>query len=426
MISAFKKRLLFFWTLLLVLFRPSILGEQYNPIVFFLFVITTVLLFVIDPESLKRFMSRKVFIAFLLVALIVIYFLVQGLLLSSAKATVINSTVVILGVSICIAYVSRRENIPVILKAFINIFFFLSLSAFVTYAILILDGFDWSKIPVVANLSSLVPGYPVYKQGDLGNHLLFFPFTAVWSATSIAGITLPRFIGLFREPGMAQLYFLTAYFLTYFVDIKRVKLKRRVILFAVFLTFSTGALLSFLGGFLMFKLFGKGKMPSVSKLTFTMVTLSIIIFLFAIIPNLGFLNKMSSRSGKDRSKSFDSSLQLLSKSPVVGTGYYNDFIKNDKDVVVSKQFLGLLGVAYQIGIIGIILYAIIWYYGLSRLANLQALCIYMPCLLTLIFSQPSYNDVIVFFLILTDTSNLKLTNFKKIENTTEGISGTVA
>ena len=407
-----RKRLLFIWTVLLLLFRPSILGERFNPVIYFLFIIVTGLLFLLDPESKKRYMDKRVIITFLLILLTILYFLFQGLLLSSAKSTVINSFVVILGASICIAYVSRKENVPQIFKAFITIFFWLSVTAVITAVIFIFCGLEASKIPVVANLSYLTPEYIANKGGSSGSHLLFFPFTLVWSSINIAGIDFPRFVGIFREPGMAQLFFLTAYFLTYFVEVKRVKLKRSLILMGAILTFSTGGLLSFLGGFLMLKLFGKGKVPDVKVVSTTVVSLSIILIVFATIPQLGFLNKASSQSGKERSKSYMSSLKLLAESPVIGTGYYNDFIKNKKDKAVASQFLGILGVAYQIGIVGLILYSIVWYYGLSRLGNLQTFCIYMPCLLTLLISQPSYNDVIVFFLILTDTSTLTMLRIK--------------
>lgn len=412
-ISKQKKRLLFAWTILLLLFRPSIIGERFNPLIFCLFVVISVLIFLIDPEISKRYMNKKVVLTLMLILVTVIYFLLQGLLLSSAKKTVINSFVVIFGISICIAYVSRKDNVPEIFKSFINIFFWLSLSAIITFIIFLFCSFDYTKIPVVANLSYLVPGYGADKGSNLGSHLLFFPFTLVWSALNIRGISIPRFIGIFREPGMSQLFFLTAYFLTYFVEIKRVKFKRFVILIGTIFTFSTGGLLSFLAGFLMLKLFGKGKLPSIAVVTTTVISLVIIIFIFATIPQLGFFNKISSESGKERSKSFSNAFKLLSEAPIFGNGYYNDFRKNKNDVVVSKLFVGIPAVACEIGIFGIILYSLLWYYGLFRLGNMQTLCIYMPCLLTLTFSQPSYNDVIVFFLILTDTSNMKLISLNK-------------
>lgn len=411
-ISIFKKRLLLVWTVLLLLFKPSMIGERFNPAVYFLFVSITGLLFLIDPESKKRYMNKRVVTALLLILLSVFYFLFQGLLLSNAKGTVINSFVVIFGTSICIAYVSRKENVQQIFKFFINIFFVLSLSAIFTAVFFIFFNFNASEIPLLANLNFLVPSYFRPAGIYLGNHLLIFPFTGVWSALNIGSYSLPRFIGFFREPGMAQIFFLTAYFLTYFIEVKRLKFKRIIILIGAVFTFSTGGLLSFLGGFIMLKLFGKGKTPNLTIIVTTMVSLTIIIAFFATIPYLGFLNKISSESGKQRSESFSNSFKLLSESPVVGIGYYGDFKKNSKGVVVSQQFLGLAGVAYQIGIVGLILYSIAWYYGLARLGNMQTLCIYMPCLLTLMISQPSYNDVIVFFLILTDTSNLKLVQLK--------------
>src|ERR1035437_2693768 len=368
-----KKILLFLWTFLLLLFRPSFLGERFNPIIYFLFIIITGLLFIIDPESNKRYMNKKVVFTLSLILLTVIYFLFQGLLLSNAKKTVINSCVVIFGISICIAYVSRKDNVPHIFKSFINIFFWLSLSAIITFIIFLFCGLDESRIPLIANLSYFFPGY-------VANHLLLFPFTIVWSSVKIAGVRFLRFSGIFREPGMTQIFLLTAYFLTYFVDVKTVKLKRFIILIGSILTFSTGGLLSFLGGFLMLKLFGKGKIPSISIVTITIISLTIIIVVFATIPQFGFFNKMSSESGKERLETFNNSLKSLPEAPIFGAGYYNDFRKNNNGVVVTKKdkdvSSGLIGIANQTGFVGLILYIMVWFYGFSRLGNMQTLCIY--------------------------------------------------
>src|SRR5688572_4428763 len=176
-----KKFLLGIWTVLLLLFRPSFLGERFNPLVFLLFLLVTILISLIAYRKIKLLINNNLFLTFSLIVVLILYFLVQGMLLSEAKKTVINSTSVILGVSICILLISRKENIQTIVKTFINIHVLLGLSSIITILIFIIKGLDIQNIPVMANMNKIMgqsqEEYDIYSN----NRLLFFPFSLSWA-----------------------------------------------------------------------------------------------------------------------------------------------------------------------------------------------------------------------------------------------------
>ncbi len=407
-LSQKKRVLLFIWTLLLLLFRPSILGERFNSFVFVCFTIVSIILLLIQPSKSKWSFSRNVVYLFFLIVILLIYLFFQGLILTDIKRVVVNSVIVILGTSICFLLVLKKEHLNFILQSFINIIFFLSISAFVTYSIYLFLGLKVTRIPLVANLSHLAPSYNNEYNDFLGDHLLFFPFTGIWSALNVTNLSIPRHVGIFREPGMAQIFFLTAYFVTFFIETSRAKLKRLVILIGAFLTLSTSGLLSFIGGYIALRLFGQGRIPNGFRIVSTLFFFILMAIAFSNLPEIGFLSKISSESGQYRSESFENSAKLLAKHTMLGVGYYNGFETSETGIVNSKQFVGLIGVGYQIGLVGIVLYLLVWFAGLYKLGSLKTLCIYVPCLVTLVFSQPSYNDVFVFFLLLFDTRSLNI------------------
>lgn len=392
------------WTITFLCFRPSIFGEKYNVEVFIVFAIVTFFIF-IQNHYRKTSVEVKPFVVYGLILSLVCYLFIQGLLLGSSAKTVFNSCFLITFVSLFALYVTSHYGEQV-LKNIVAIHFFLSVSSIITILIFILSGFTRKGLFVVLNLNQFVGREAHVFEDFYNNHFLYFPLSVSWANVGFAGISLPRLLGIYREAGMAQIFFFTSYFLTYIVSIKREKLVRTVLLMGGILTFSTSGLLSFLTGFLILRYF-----PS-QRIRLTLTRISVLLFaipLFILgalfLPDIGLMNKVSSISGDQRTQSYIYSWNKFAERPLFGHGYYKGFeqMEVQKDYV---QFLGLIGVSYQIGIIGIILYLLPWIYSISNLHSRKTYFILVPCLITLLLSQPSYNDMFVWFLLLI--------NFKKI------------
>ena len=138
------------------------------------------------------------------------------------------------------------------------------------------------------------------------------------------------------------------------------------------------------------------------------IVIPIILTVLIFIPDIGILDKIASISGSQRTQSFLYSINLFAENPLFGTGYYKGFEDMERLGEEYIQFLGIIGVAYQIGIIGLVLYSLPWFYSIRYFHNKTTFFVLIPCLATLFFSQPSYNDMIVWFLLLID--------FKKVSH----------
>lgn len=402
------KVILVVWTILLLCFRPSLFGDRYSPLIFVCFVLVTLVLHIAYPPvraetNKENINQKKVFFAILIAAS---YFLIQGIILSDTKITVINSSVIIFGTSFCIFSVVRRPNtVETILKAFVLIHVVLSVSAIITILLFLFNGSDISAVPVIGEI--VVNPNDFLAETILEKHVIFFPFTAVWSSASLENLYLPRFIGFYREPGMAQIFFFTAYFLTFFLRLRYLKIIRVIVLIGSFLIISTAGFLSFVGGTIALYLFNGKIWQNKAALATKLLIFSCVIYMAFTMSEMGILDKIDSASGKARSESFERGEAQLMQSPIFGQGYFSGFKKDNSGFIVGAEFLGIPGVMYQIGIVGLILYFRVWFLSLRRTANMQTLCFYMPCLLTLLLSQPSYIDVFVWFLVLIDTSKMQ-------------------
>jgi hypothetical protein len=402
-----RRLLLFLWTIALLSFRPSIFGEKYNQLVFVFFFLLTGALVFIDLKK-KTILDKRRILSFALILICVIYLLIQGLMLSDAVGTVINSCVFLLLTVPCILWVLNRYQ-ESILTLFINIHFWLAISAMITFGIYILVGFSADRLPVVASLYDLVEYAELDENSILSGHVLFFPFTVVWSAAGFMGIDVPRFVGIYREPGMAQIFFCTAFILTFFISVERQSLKKIVLLCGTVLTFSTAGLFDLLIVVLLYGILNASIKRYVIRIIRNPILVVIVIVAFVVIMSESIVmlrERVDQVSGQSRLESFSKGIERLSDNLLFGEGYYNSFQKDENGVVVSSNFIGMMGVSYQLGLVGLFLYSLTWGYSLIFLSNRITICIYIPCLMTLLFSQPSYNDIFTWFILLLNVRNL--------------------
>lgn len=399
-----SKTLVFFWTLSLLCFRPSIFGEKHNPVVFIVFLSITVLLIGIEKPSI----NKNSFSIFLLVGLMTCYFFTQGLILGSPTSVVLNSCFLIVFVSLLVAIVVPTNALSII-RAFVHIHVILAISSIITISHFLVSGLNPDNLIVVMDLGPLLGRTQEEYKYAFEGHTLYFPYSVNWAAVGIGGYSIPRMLGVYREAGMAQIFFFTAYFLSYLVSFNRIKLVRTLLLLGGILTFSTSGLLSFFIGYLVLNYFPQWSIKfSAKKLLVIFIVIPVVLAVLIFTPDIGILDKITSISGNQRTQSFLYSINLLAENPLFGAGYYKGFENMERLGEEYVQFLGIIGVAYQIGIVGLVLYFLPWLYAIRYFHNKKTVFVLMPCFVTLFFSQPSYNDMIVWFLLLID--------FKKVSH----------
>lgn len=397
------------WVLFLVMFRPSVFGEKFNSLIFvFLFVVTVAILAIEARRGLTVSKPRLVLAIFIYACLS--YFVIQGLILSDARSTVINSGAFLFLLMPCLLFIVNNHQ-EKILKLFINFHYLLSWSAVITFALFVMNGFSLHpsmrlmELDVALGLGKTDPNIA------MSSHVIYFPFTFYWSTSGLLGYDMPRFIGIYREPGMAQIFLVTSLMLTFFVDVKNVKTKRFLLYAGSLLTFSASGLVNLVMGLAVLSVFNasvKAQVIAIVRKPWVIV-FGLVVFIVLVRFAINMVNaRLDDVSGDTRIEAFQDGLRSLSESVVFGKGYYNDFQKDPASTVGTINFIGIPGVSYQLGVVGLVLYFLCWLVSLKNLAGRQALCIYVPCLLTLMLSQPSYNDAFTWFIMFLDTRHFTL------------------
>lgn len=399
-----RRTLLFLWTLSFLCLRPSIFGERYNLLVFiFLFLISFIAIYFFGGNLLRA--DRKSFNLLIIILVLVSYFFIQGLAMSSNTQVVFNSCFLILSISILSFFMLSTDKIY-ILKSIIYIHVVLSLSSLVTFLIFLVSGFNTNGLITISILNDFM-NTPIPSDGDFFSyHRLFFPYSHSWSSVGIFGKQVPRLLGIYREAGMAQIFFFTAYFLTFLIKIDKSRLVRIILLLGGLLTFSTGGLLSFLGANVVLFFYPRHRLKiNFTKFFIILIGLPILISAVFFMPDFGILAKANSISGQERIKSYRRSWNSFLENPLFGQGFFKDFEK-ERESSSYVDTLGLIGFIYQLGVVGIILYLLPWLYSFHAFNNSKTYFVLMPCFLTLLFSQPSYIDMIVWLLLFVDFSAL--------------------
>lgn len=404
MSSAQNNGLIFIWTLLLLNFRPSIVAQSYNPVVMALFFAVSVMVMFFGGRKLNLRFTPKEQLLLGILLLTYTYFFVQGFFLSTATNTVVNSSVVLFGTLPCLFFVLREpENRSLIVKSLINIHFWLSISQIVTFAIFVANGFTLPKSLLFFNLQNITKYF--HGEGFSLIHYLVFPFTVSWSSFNLLGVVFYRTCGIYREPGMAQIFYLTTFFLTFFYYDKNIKLKRIVILIGSLLLLAASGFLNIVIGYAVYLLFNRKSEQKMSPSRVLQMSAGIIAGLVLVVFTYDILAfKLKKNSGVERMENVTKSFEQLLENPIIGEGYYNSFKTDSMGKVVSKEFYTFLGVVNQVGLVGVVLYFACWFVGLNQFANRKSWCIYVPCLVTLLSSQPSYNDEFTFFLIIFNST----------------------
>lgn len=396
--------LLSIWAITMLLFRPCVIGEEANVAIYFIFVTLTFLIAILNARS--YLLQAKNFKMALCILVLMVYLFCQGLLLSDALSSVVNSSIVIIGVTFCLMLIlNNKNNNQIILKAIIYFHFLLCVSAILTFILLCFNHFNVKSVPLIAKLYLYSKGGPAEE--IYGEHAILFPVTLIWGRLTTIGFDFPRFLGIYRESGMTQIFYITCYFLTFFIDLRFKRVVRFSLLFGSILTFSTGGFISLAFGYIFMTLFNKSKGALLIKKGLIILLSAGILSIAIFLPGLGIMSKSTQINGIDRTNSYSYSIKRFLDSPFIGQGYYKGFSKDSEGRFNGEQgFIGLIGTVYQFGLIGLILYFFCWFYSFAKFARPSTYCIYIPCIITLLISQPSYNDIFTWFIMMFDKRSI--------------------
>ena len=134
--------------------------------------------------------------------------------------------------------------------------------------------------------------------------------------------------------------------------------------------------------------------------TFKLLALILIVILgYFLFDHLSY--KFNEVSYLRRINSILYAMDMVSMKPLFGWGYYYGCNETN----VFQQAIGLIGVSYQIGIIGILFFFIPLYIKYTQIPRV-AILVFFPLLGTILFLQPDINLNLLYLLLLIDYKSL--------------------
>lgn len=370
--------------------RPAIPGQLFGGFYLIGTVAFMAILFYLDRKVLLK---EKSFFIFW-------YILLLGYLLFSSMNSSENfvqgiKTVVIDVFPLCWFSVMTPRRGYVFLKSFVNFFYYLTLSALVSYTLILL--FDIRLELLKVNLETIA-GRTNYI------FTMYFPFTFVYSSESyFLGLNFPRFIGFFREPGILQVLLIFSYYIVglFFKGFKALKYKL-VLFLGFFLTFSTAGFIGFFVSETLRILFYSdvGHRFKLFKRSFfimlaVFVSIGFYYVLFESELSFNVAAKMSRNSGASRVASIFTSLEYFRLKPLFGYGlfYFGEPAPFENvNLITALSEIGAFGVGFVI--LGYIILLM-----KSFKARSVAFLIGINLFLLVLLSQPIYLLPISFFIL---------------------------
>ncbi|WP_315905500.1 hypothetical protein [Vibrio fluvialis] len=367
----------FITLLLLFLSRPSLFGQNYATLA----IILSFPLFLLLKDVKLKFWSMIYIIA---IILFWSSLLLSGLLHVSDSVRLAKSVIssIVPTLAVILALSSEKYSLK-----------FYNLLAFITA----LCGYS----ALISNLLLFLLGggggdYIVFSIdiADYKPALVYFPFTLSSGEINVLGNTFLRLTGYMREPGIFQ-----AFSIFSFIYSKIYNMNKLIILgsfLAVILTFSS---VSFVLLLISYSILISGRIKSYFlKLSIFIIGFITAFYIFIFLPGFGYLDKVRTHGASvtDRTTAINNSITLFTENPF-GVGYLAN-IENSTGNINLLASLSSIGIHIFFIFIAIYLLPILFLHK-SQLVRYLALT--LPLFVTLLFSQPVFDQPGIFVLFLS-------------------------
>lgn len=259
---------------------------------------------------------------------------------------------------------------------------------------------------VISFALSLVVGWDKLKLFEIDysyfvNAPVFFPFTIAYGHGTIAGIDIWRLLGIGRESGITQTIYMWGFFVAddYFNKANIIKI---LMVLGLVVCFSTTGMVIFVGIQVLNLLMQRWK----KLFSFNTLAITIVIVMFVYLLVAGDTFSFSYRfemSYSDRIDAMEYAMTNLVKSPFFGVGFMRT-----PNVSTIQSDISLIASTGQIGLIGILLFLLVYLVALLNTKDKQARKKFMfsnsGFLLTTLFAQPLFYSGLIYYFLLMDYS----------------------
>lgn len=357
-----------------LLFRPSLLGQNYASIS----VVLSILFLIIFFADNKNTVFDKITLSYFFLYLMMWFGLVFGAFLSISSDLNVAIKAVISNVLPCLVFFVAfstpkiRSGFFFSLSFLVAFFGYSSLITFIIYSI-----FGYKDILL---FQATINGYS--KAG-----LFYFPFSVSAGEFNSIGISFLRFSSFMREPGIYQAVATFSFFYMRIFYNGKHKMLEIGSLLSLILTFSTPGFTCFMVSLALYYLYRARNKVRASLFTLIFLVLSVIIFLY--MPVFGYFDKIQTHGASisDRTVSFFQSYYYFVDNPF-GTGYLSlSHIDNANISLVSS--IGQVGIFVFLLILMLYLFPIL---ALRKNDCVKYFILTSPFFLTMLVSQPVFDS----------------------------------
>lgn len=363
--------------------RPAALGQNLS-IISVLISVLTLSLYIFFSNNYNRILikNNKNNLMFFSAVIFWIYCGIQSLIMNSSniefsfKSIVINITILVV-FYILLSIDSINYNFFKVLIIILSVF---CISYYITFLLSFIFGLDSLYL------------FKINIDGYSSSGTVYFPFTIEYNKTLVNGFTVIRSLTFFREAGIAQMFYLWAFFVgdIYF---KRKKLIKAIMFFGTISCFSTAGFIIFIVVYLIsiFLNIKRYKLKSIISVFILLIFMSV----FMNTSGISIKDK-AVESITDRTSAIVNGIDLLKENPLFGIGYYNGSINTNMGI----NFISSL---YMIGLVGGILYFGIFISKFIKTRNKKVLILGIsPIVITLLFSQPLIDSPLIYIMLLAN------------------------
>lgn len=350
----------------LINLQTSLFGRLFNEL--FLLVPMVGILALLFVLERRFFVNGSKFAVSLISSMFAFWALFQVILLSPSDLYQIVAILSSFMISmIGVAFFVKTTETELILKTLIGVVTVLSISQLLTYVLLLVGLSD------LAFVTEINPER--FGAEMIAPIRIYVPFTFTVHFVQIFGVRFERATGLWREPGLYQMFVIISYFALDFVKMKRKRVLQLLFLFSLLTIFSTAGYVVFL-----FCLLYQRVLIAKRRYWVRFILLGLILVLFVLLFNAPFIFGLRTKLeiNEKRLNNPLVSFELLMERPLIGYS------------VVAEGGINLLSSVHKLGIIGLILYGGVVLLALLQHYSLRSFVLILPVIITATIAQPIY------------------------------------
>jgi hypothetical protein len=244
---------------------------------------------------------------------------------------------------------------------------------------------------------------------SIPNHLRwtwYFPLTLTSGKVTWLGHSLPRLIGICREPGIFQCYLVMCLGVIDLIQIRFKSYLKVLYCVGLLLTFSTIGLPLCMFIYAYIALI-KRKLPVLLRVLLCLAMLATIVPILSLGP-LATKEKLETLARRDRNNSRTvpilRSIQAFRERPWFGYGIFSS-----DALSVRSEGISLLASIHKFGLVGLVLMFTTVIVGIKQFYTRRSFAAIAPLLITALTAQPIFMSGMLFFMLGIDTRQMALT-----------------